>query len=79
MAKRPPTDYLKTLISEKTRDIKSAEQDMINNFDLENAEEQLTESARSLARAINAMVGRDALTDADIDAIIIQSKKAAGL
>jgi len=79
MAKRPPTDYIKTLISDKTDDIKSAEQDMINNVDLVNAEAQLSESARMSPRAINTMVGRDALTDDDIEMIIIQSKKAAGL
>ena len=79
MNTRPPTDYIKTLINDKTDQIKSAENDIKNNVNVDNAEEQLTLGAISLINAINALVGRNALTDDDIEKIIIQAKKAAGL
>ena len=79
MSKRPPTDYISALIDDKSNQIKVAEKNLLNNVDTEAAERQLTESSKSLAMAVNALVGRTALTERDIEAIITQAKKASGL
>ena len=79
MSDRPPTDYIKSLIPYKTKEIKTAEKEILNGVNIANAEKRLVDSARSLAKAINSLIGRNALTDDDIEMIIIQSKKDAGL
>ena len=79
MSNRPPTDYITTQIDDNTIIIKSAEKDIKNNIDVENAEKRLEDSARIFASAINRMVCRDALTEDDIETIINNAKKEAGL
>jgi len=79
MAKRPTTDYHKHALTNQIARIKEAEQKLLAGFDVEEAEKQLTRGAKALALAINNMAGRNVLTEKDIDSIVLQAKRDAGL
>lgn len=79
MAKRPSTDYHKHALIEQIRRIKAAEKNLLAKVDIEKSEKELTRHAKALAMAINNMVGRNALTEEDIDSIILQAKRDSGL
>lgn len=79
MAKRPITDYYKHSLTEQISRIKVAEKNLLAEVNIEEAEKELTRNAKALAMAINNMIGRNALTEDDIDLIILQAKRASGL
>ena len=79
MAKRPTTDYHKHALTNQIARIKEAERKLLNGIDVEESEKQLTINAKALAMAINNMVGRNALTEEDINSIVLRAKRDAGL
>lgn len=79
MAKRPATDYHKHSLTEQISRIRAAEKNLLAKVDIDESEKQLTRNAKALAMAINNMVGRNALTEEDIDSIILQAKRDSGL
>lgn len=72
MAKRPFTDYHNTAIIEKFNRLKAKE------F-MKEAEKELIRNIKAFAMAVNKMVGRTALTDEDINLIVLHAKREANL